>query len=214
MKFEKINENQMRVTLSIKDLEDNDISLHDFMSNSLETQDLFFDMLEEAEEKIGFNTRNCKVKVEALAMTENDFVLTITKIKSDITKKKNSSTNKRPKPIPKRKQPTTEATHLIYKFNTFDDYCYFIEYLVKTNFTISYKVAEKIYLYKYKEFYYLVLCDINSKFKNLTRFFTVITEYGSYVINPDIFVHKLYESGMLFIKNNAFKKSFIHYIGK
>ena len=214
MKFEKINENQMRVTLSIKDLEDNDISLHDFMSNSLETQDLFFDMLEEAEEKIGFNTKNCKVKVEALAMTENDFVLTITKIKPDIAKKKNSSSNKRPKPIPKRKQPTTEATHLIYKFNTFDDYCYFIEYLVKTNFTISYKVAEKIYLYKYKEFYYLVLCDINSKFKHLTRFFTVITEYGSYVINPDIFVHKLYESGMLFIRNNAFKKSFIHYIEK
>ena len=214
MKFEKINENQMRVTLSIKDLEDNDISLHDFMSNSLETQDLFFDMLEEAEEKIGFNTKNCKVKVEALAMTENDFVLTITKIKPDIAKKKNSSSNKRPKPIPKRKQPTTEATHLIYKFNTFDDYCYFIEYLVKTNFTISYKIAEKIYLYKYKEFYYLVLCDINSKFKNIKRFFTVIKEYGSYVINPDIFVHKLYESGMLFIRNNAFKKSFIHYIEK
>ena len=147
-------------------------------------------------------------------MTENDFVLTITKIKPDIAKKKNSSSNKRPKPIPKRKQPTTEATHLIYKFNTFDDYCYFIEYLVKTNFTISYKIAEKIYLYKYKEFYYLVLCDINSKFKHLTRFFTVITEYGSYVINPDIFVHKLYESGMLFIRNNAFKKSFIHYIEK
>ena len=42
MKFEKINDNQMRVIISIQDLEDNDISLHDFMSNSLESQDLFF----------------------------------------------------------------------------------------------------------------------------------------------------------------------------
>lgn len=48
MKFEKLGENKIRITLSIQDLEEKDINFHDFMSNSLETQDLFLDMLEEA----------------------------------------------------------------------------------------------------------------------------------------------------------------------
>ena len=80
MKFEKLSENKLRIILSIKDLEEKDINFHDFMSNSLETQDLFLDMLEEAEEQVGFNTRNYRVKIEALAMTDMDFIVTITRM--------------------------------------------------------------------------------------------------------------------------------------
>ena len=43
MKFEKLSENKIRITLSMRDLEEKDISFHDFMSNSLESQDLFLD---------------------------------------------------------------------------------------------------------------------------------------------------------------------------
>lgn len=214
MKFEKINENQMRVILSIQDLEDNDISLHDFMSNTLESQDLFFDMLEEAEEKIGFKTKNCQVRIEALAMTDDNFVLTITKVKPDISKKRSHNTKNKPKPIAKRKSNNLEQTCLIYKFSSFDDYCYFIEFLVKNNLVSSFKVAEKIYLYSYNNSFYLTLCNLNTEYENISKFYTVITEFGSYVTNPDIFIHRLNESGTLFIKNNAFKKSFLHYTRK
>ena len=34
MKFEKLNENKIRITLSIRDLEEKGIDFHDFMSNS------------------------------------------------------------------------------------------------------------------------------------------------------------------------------------
>lgn len=214
MKFEKINDNKMRVIISIQDLEDNDISLHDFMSNSLESQDLFFDLLEEAEEKIGFKTQNCHVRVEALAMTDDNFVLTITKIKSNSNKKLNQSSKTKSKPVAKRKTHSLELTHLIYRFNSFDDYCYFIEFLVKNNLVNSIKVAEKIYLYSYKDCFYLVLCNLNPNYKHITKFYTTITEFGSYISNPEIFIHRLNESGTLFIKNNALKKSFLHYTEK
>ena len=36
MKFEKLNENKIRITLSMHDLEEKDIDFHDFMSNSIE----------------------------------------------------------------------------------------------------------------------------------------------------------------------------------
>lgn len=214
MKFEKINENQMRVILSVQDLEDNDISLHDFMSNSLESQDLFFDMLEEAEEKIGFDTQNCKVKVEALAMTEDNFVLTITKVKANAIKKNARTSKVKSKPIAKRKTYNTNLPSLIYKFNSFDDYCYFIQFLIKNNLTTSFKIAEKILLYLYKNAFYLVLSNLDTEYDNITKFCTIITEFGSYVSNPEIFVHKLNECGNLFIKHNAFKKSFLYYTKK
>ena len=52
MKFEKLNENKIRIILSNQDLADKNIDFNSFMSNSAETQTLFLDMLEEAEEKV------------------------------------------------------------------------------------------------------------------------------------------------------------------
>ena len=70
MKFEKLNENKIRIILSNQDLADKNIDFNSFMSNSAETQTLFLDMLEEAEEKVGFITRDHKIKIEALSVRE------------------------------------------------------------------------------------------------------------------------------------------------
>ena len=211
MKFEKLNENKIKITLSIQDLEEKDINFHDFMSNSLESQDLFLILLEEAEEKVGFKTQNCRVKIEALAMTENNFVLTITKMSSD-SLKKHLYVTPRKKPVAKRISQNKITNNLIYKFNSFDDYCYFVEFLIKNNLSDSIKVADKILLYLYKNQYYLVLNNMNTKYKKIPIFYTSITEFGSYISNPDLFLSKLNESGTIFLKNNAFKKSFLHFV--
>lgn len=213
MKFEKLSENKIKITFSMHDLEEKDIDFHDFMSNSLESQDLFLDMLEEAEKKIGFKTSNCKVKIEALAMTENNFVLTVTKIIPDHLKKCLNTSPKK-KLIVRRKTNKLQSTYLIYKFNSFDDYCYFIEFLLHNNLSDSNKIAKEIILYLYHNNYYLVFNNLNTNYKNLYIFYTVITEFASYVLNPDLFVNKLNESGMLFIKNNAIKKSLSHFTCK
>lgn len=51
MKFEKLSENKIRITLTVNDLKEKDINFHDFMSNPLESQDIFLDILKEAKEK-------------------------------------------------------------------------------------------------------------------------------------------------------------------
>ena len=48
MKFEKLNENKIRITLTIQDLAEKEIDFHVFMSNSAEAQDVLLDMLEQA----------------------------------------------------------------------------------------------------------------------------------------------------------------------
>lgn len=212
MKFEKLNENKIKIIVSMKDLEDKDISLHDFMSNSIESQELFLDLLEEAEEKVGFKTSNCKIRVEAFAMTDKDFILTITKVLPDMVKKQGSSTLRKKLKV-KRKINNIEASkNSIYKFNTFDDYCNFTEYLISNNLIDANKVAKSIILYQYNNYYYLVFHNMNDNYNKLSTFYTSITEFGSFVLNPDLFIHKLHETGTLFIKNNALKKSFDYFV--
>ena len=65
MKFEKLSENKIRIILSMHDLEEKDINFHDFMSNSLESQDLFLDMLEE---------ENRHIAVSEMPDTTLDFI--------------------------------------------------------------------------------------------------------------------------------------------
>ena len=79
MKFEKLNENKIRITLNTQDLIEKNIDFHSFMSNSQESQNLFLDMLDEAEKKVGFITKDYKIKIEALALSDGNFILTITR---------------------------------------------------------------------------------------------------------------------------------------
>ena len=54
--------------------------------------------------------------------------------------------------------------------------------------------------------------DINANYPKAKSFFSIISEFATYVLNPELFVHKLFEVGTPFMKNNAFKKSFTHFI--
>lgn len=73
MQIEKITENKIRITLSIQDLQEKNIDLHTFMSNSIESQDLFYDMLDKAEKEIGFQTKDYKLMIEAIAIPNRKF---------------------------------------------------------------------------------------------------------------------------------------------
>ena len=79
MKFEKLSENKIRITLSIQDLAEKEIDFHVFMSNSIESQDILLDMLEQAKKETGFDPENYNLKIEALAMADTSFIFTITK---------------------------------------------------------------------------------------------------------------------------------------
>lgn len=70
MKIEKLNENKIRITLNLEDLNERDIDFHSFMSNSIESQSIFLDMLDKADREVGFNTDDCRIMIEALALKD------------------------------------------------------------------------------------------------------------------------------------------------
>lgn len=197
MRFEKLEENKIRITLSQEDLAKKDIDFHSFMSNSLESQDLFFDMLEEAEKEIGFVTKDYLIRIEALALAGGDFVLTVTRSLPE--KVKNPP---RKKVHIKRKESNAEESQVVYSFATFDDFCSFVAFFKEYQRNANH-LAKKVLLYEYQSTYYLVLDGINLGFPNLKKLFSCITEFAVFVSHSKVFAAKLAESGKLIFKHNA-----------
>ncbi|MBR2787128.1 MAG: adaptor protein MecA [Clostridia bacterium] len=189
MKFEKLNENKIRITLNNQDLVDKNIDFHSFMSNSQESQSLFLAMLDEAEKKVGFVTKDYKLRIEALAMSDGNFILTITRFGKNVDTNAKFSKAKNLKI--KRKNLDMSSKQLIYKFDTFDDFCNFSNFISKLdNF---YNIAKSMVLYSYRDSYYLCLTGINVEHNSIKQLYTLITEFGTYVDNSEIFGRKLIE---------------------
>lgn len=201
MKFEKLNENKIRITLNNQDLAEKHIDFHSFMSNSQESQNLFLDMLDEAEKKVGFITKDYKIRIEALAMSDGNFILTITRFGKNIDTETKPLKMKKVKI--KRKNLDMTSKQLIYRFDSFDDFCNFSNFISKLNNFTS--IAKSMVLYSYQNTYYLCLSDINIEHNSIKQLYTLITEFGTYVDNPEVFGRKLAECGKIAIKNNAIK---------
>lgn len=200
MRFEKLNENKIRIILDSQDLAKNNIDFHDFMADPIESQTLFFNMLNEAEKEIGFITKNYNIKIEAFQIAGSDFVLTITRsLPEGIT---NSDTKKKIRV--KRKKLELNNRNVVYCFNNFDDFCNFSAFLNNNNIKLN-SIAKNISLYEYKEEYYLIFSNINLECLELRKVFSSIAEFGTYVGNADLFKQKIIENGKKIMKNNAIK---------
>lgn len=201
MKFEKLTEDKIRITLTCDDLIKKDIDFHTFMSNSITSQDLFFDMLDEAEKQIGFVTKNYRIRIEALAVSSGIFVITITRSLPETSKEK--------VPIKKsfhvkRKSYNLKSNNLVYSFSTFDDFSYFMDFIKRLNLNFN-NIAKNIILYCYKNTYYLVFTDVNNEYADLKKLLSGITEFGTFINCSYLLVNKLKECGTVSIKNNALK---------
>ena len=195
MKIEKITENKIRIILNLDDLRAKNIDLHSLMSNSIESQSLFVDMLDEAEKTVGFNTQDSKILIEALASSDGHFVFTITKVEEDAPKRKNVKI--------KRKTTNTNFKKAIYQFESFDEFCNFCNYIDNTKLKGLNGFSKNSSLYLYDNTYFLVISDINSSFPDLKGFYAAISEFAKMVNNPEAFESKLTEYGKAIMKKNA-----------
>ncbi len=206
MKIEKLNENKIRIILNTTDLQEKNIDLNTFMTNSIESQKIFLEMLDEVEEKIGFVTDNYKIMIEALAVSDGGFVLTITRIIPETEKAKPNFYKKKLRI--KRRLPDLNFTSSVYCFATFDLFCDFCKNLKKLNPNLILYIenfSEKISLYLYNNKYYLVLYNIKMiPEMQLSKFFcSSIVEFANFVSCSNVFEKKLTEYGTNIIKNKA-----------
>ena len=200
MKIEKITENKIRVIINSEDLDENNTDIHALMTKSLETQDLFLEMLDRAEEEVGFYTEGCKLLIEAFSSIDGFLVFTITKSKKSDCKPNTTSK----KLIAKRKSSTNYLNkQLIYSFGNFEQFCDLCRYLSKiNNFEIK-KISKNISLYLYNNTYYLIFDNVNIKYEFLKQFHFTILEFGKLLKHSESFKNKLLEHGKYIIKKDA-----------
>lgn len=80
MKIEKVNENQIRCTLSKEDLEDRQIKLSELAYGTEKAKSLFHDMIQQANYEFGFQTDDSPIMVEAIPLSGDHIILQITKV--------------------------------------------------------------------------------------------------------------------------------------
>lgn len=68
MKIEKVNDNQIRCTLTREDLEDRHIKISELAYGSAKAKSLFKDMVEQANYEFGFETNDIPLMVEAIPL--------------------------------------------------------------------------------------------------------------------------------------------------
>ena len=80
MKIEKINENQIRCTLTKNDLADRELKISELAYGSDKAKSLFRDMMEQASYECGFEADDIPLMIEAVPINAECIVLTITKV--------------------------------------------------------------------------------------------------------------------------------------
>ena len=202
MRFEKLSNDKIRIILDLQDLEDNDIDYQSFMSNSSDSQKLFMEILDEAEEQIGFITKDYKLMIEALATIDGDFIITVTRSLPvfDIASVYEKRTIKA-----KRKSNKLTTDTIIYEFNNFDDIFDFVLLLKNLNISGLNAFTKDFALYTYKNNYYLVMDNIDKNFDAIKTFLCALTEFGKSINNSNLFKSRLNEYGTLLVKNNFYK---------
>lgn len=197
MKIEKLNENKIKIIFNNKDLEENQITVHSFMSNSIENQKLFLKILKIAEKELGFITENYKISVETLTQTNDTFTLIVSRF-TDKIKKANTS-----KLHTSRRLSHLEDTVSLYKFSNLETLLDFSKFISKNFPEINLLLDGKNSLYKLDNSYFLAIDKILFDKKIIFKITCLLSEFFEFINISDITFSKLKECGNLLIDKYA-----------
>ena len=194
MKIEKLTENKIRVIVNTEDLKENDIDFNLLMNKSMETQNLFFEILERAEEELDFHTDGYKLLIEAFSSSDEKLVFTITKyLPKEISN--TLETPKKKKLAVKRKSIDFSNKQIIYSFSSFEEFCNFCSF-INNNSNIN----------------YLALRNVNTSYANIKLFYAIALEFGKILSPSKSFENKLIEHGEIIIKKNAIQTGIKYFV--
>ena len=195
MKFEKLSEYKLRVTVSNDELlENSNGDLDNFMSNPSKARKSFLEILDKAEDEVGFHIDNNRIRIDAKSMYNGDFIFTITKL---IPKSKNS---KKVKPL---KIPIQNDNTLVYNFVDIEHFFNFCNFLKAQKINRLREFCKTIELYKYNGSYALICLNINQNYRYLGKLYSGITEFGNFLTSQESVAMLIKEHGSLVISHNA-----------
>ncbi len=213
MRIEKVSENKIKIMFDSTELEENDISVHSFLSNSFESQKLFLAILDIANEEFGFDIQNCKVSCETISFNNKNFVVIVTKLLKSTLKASNSTYNLLDIANSSESLANTEKNksfcfqfenstdELVYRFSSMNDVIEFCKYF-NANFS-SLDVAS--FLYQYKDSFFLVISFNDKHLNEKEKITSILSEFETNLCLSKLAILKLEEHSKTIIKNNAIR---------
>ena len=80
MKIEKVNDHQIKCTLTSADLANRELKLSELAYGSEKAKNLFRDMMQQAAFEFGFEAENIPLMIEAIPVGADSIILIITKV--------------------------------------------------------------------------------------------------------------------------------------
>lgn len=188
MKFEKLTESKIRISVSLNDMESNNVSAKNIFSNSADSQKLLNNLIAKAEKELSFKTDNAELLVEAIVLSNNEYVFTITKLLND-------------------QNYCIKTNELfIYKFETFDDFINLCNFLKNFDFLCLTEISKDFSLFYCKGTYYLSFIETNNSSIVFEYMKTFFDEFGKNVSNAAGIDGILNEYGKVIFSKDALLK--------
>lgn len=188
MKFEKLTDTKIRIILSIKDIESNNLSIDDILSNSKDSQKLLNTLITKAEQELDFKTEDSQLLVEAISSYSDEYIFTITKLLEDkIYCYKNSN-------------------YFIFKFDCFDDFMSLCTFLKNFSYLCLKEISKNFSLIFYNNSYYLKFVEAEYSSIVIDYIKCLFEEYAKDVSNSTGIDGILNEYGKVIFSKNAIMK--------
>ena len=207
MKIEKVNENQLRLTLTFQDLAERGIRLEDFIRPSDHTQALFREIMGQALEEYDFISENTPLMVEASPIAGEGISILITKVEQGehmekaVQKLRSFTPQTTKESALKQKQAAKNSSEkemlLLYTFDTLDDV---IHLAIRLNGNCHGQNA----LYRYNQkLYFAVHLDATLSDEAYQRTEAILGEYGKKLTTPPLGETFLREHGEMVLAADA-----------
>ena len=190
MKFEKLSEDKLKITLKSSELRNlgadkvqfEDKDLDTFMADSDKARKSFIYLLDIANKRVGFDASNFKIKIEAKSLYDGNYSFLVTKLvnlkdKAVKPKKKKTIAVKPKKVVTPEEKGYVDYT--IYKFDKLDDFYYFRTFVENHEIDVD-KISTRMQLYEYNNIYFLSIENIDSDYVKAPLFISEITEFSEF----------------------------------
>ena len=188
MKFEKLNDTKIKIILSLQDMETNNLSIENVLSNSTNSQKLLDTIISKAELEVGFKPDDAQLLVEAIVPSNEECIFTITKL------------------LDTEICSNIHDHSFIFKFNCFDDFIHLCTFLDNFSYLCLNEISKNFSLIYYNNAYYLKF--IESKCSSIVFDYikNLFGEFGKDVSHSTGIDGILNEYGKIIFSKNALLK--------
>lgn len=188
MKFEKLTDTKIKIILSLQDMELNNLSVENVLSNSTDSQKLIDLIINRAEKELGFKPDDSQLLVEAVIPSDDECIFTITKLLND------------------KICYAHPDNSFIFKFDSFDDFINLCTFLNNFSYLCLKEISKNFSLIYYNNTYYLKF--VESQYSSIVIDYvkTLFEEFGKDVSNSAGIDGILNEYGKIIYSKNALLK--------